>query len=76
VDEDLLRQESRQAVRTALGELSEDHRTLLLLVFADPKMSYGQIGRTLGIPTGSIGPTRARCLKKLKNSSAVQALAS
>jgi len=76
VDEDLLRQEGRQVVRAALGELSEEHRTLLLLVFADSKVSYGQIGRTLGMPTGSIGPTRARCLKKLKNTPAVRALAS
>src|SRR6478672_7252379 len=58
VDEDLLRQEGRQVVRAALGELSKEHRTLLLLVFADSKVSYGQIGRTLGMPTGSIGPTR------------------
>jgi RNA polymerase sigma factor (sigma-70 family) len=54
VDEDLLRQESRQAVRAALGELSEEHRTLLLLlIFADSKVSYGEIGRTLGMPTGA-----------------------
>ena len=76
VDEDLLREESRHAVRAALGELSEEHRTLLLLIFADSKVSYGQIGRTLGMPTGSIGPTRARCLKKLRKMSAVRALAS
>jgi RNA polymerase sigma factor (sigma-70 family) len=76
VDDELLRQERRQAVRTALGELRPDHQRLLLLVFADTKISYQQISLGLGIPAGSIGPTRARCLAKLRDTSAVQALAS
>ena len=71
----LLLAERRQAVRGGLAELRSEHRELLLLV-SDPEISYRQISRRLGIPTGSIGPTRARCLQKLRDTTAVQALAS
>lgn len=71
----LLRAEQRQAVRAGLEELRSEHRELLLLV-SDSEISYRQISRRLGMPTGSIGPTRARCLQKLRDTTAVQALAS
>ena len=78
-DEDLatnlLLTERRQAVRAGLAELRSEHRELLLLV-SDPEISYRQISRRLGMPTGSIGPTRARCLQKLKDTTTMQALAS
>ena len=71
----LLLVERRQAVRAGLAELRSEHRELLLLV-SDPEISYRQISRRLGMPTGSIGPTRARCLQKLRDTTTVQALAS
>ena len=76
LDEGLLQQERCQAMRTALGTLKVEHQQLILVAFADPDISYRQIGRWLGMPIGSIGPTRARCLEKLRNTAAVQALAS
>lgn len=72
----LLLTERRQAVHAGLAELRGTHRALLLLIFADPPMSQRQISQQLGIPTGSIGPTRGRTLKKLKNTSPLRALAS
>jgi RNA polymerase sigma factor (sigma-70 family) len=71
----LLLAERRQAVRAGLAELRSEHRELLLLV-SDPEISYRQISRRLGMPTGSIGPTRARCLQKLRDTTTMQTLAS
>ena len=41
---------------------------------ADPPMSYDEISTKLGIPKGSIGPTRARALEQLRNTRAMRAL--
>src|SRR5664279_3956774 len=73
---DLLDAERRQAVRDGLSELPTRHRQLLLLTVADSDIPYRQISRRLGIPTGSIGPTRARTLRKLGDTGPVRALAS
>src|ERR1700712_5477552 len=73
VDNDILRAEQQQALRDALRELRPQHRDLLVLLLADPPVSYDDISRRLGIPKGSIGPTRARCLEALRHTSALQA---
>jgi DNA-directed RNA polymerase specialized sigma24 family protein len=43
-------------------------------VAQEPALPYREIGRRMGMPIGSIGPTRARLLKKLEGSLAVQLL--
>lgn len=55
-------------LRQAFEQLDERCRTLLELVFRDEDehLPYAEVGRRLGIPTGSIGPTRVRCLDKLR----------
>lgn len=73
LDQELLRLERRQAVRVGLGQLPSESRNLLTLLVRDPPMSYGEISEALGIPVGSIGPTRARCLRKLRETSALRA---
>ena len=73
LDDELLRAEAATALRNGLAELEPEQRTLLLLLVKDPPVSYGDISRITGMPVGSIGPTRARCLKKLKATSSVQA---
>ena len=72
LDEDLLRDERRQALREALGEIRPHHRELLLLLMAEPPLSYDDISQRLGMPKGSIGPTRARCLAELRHTSALR----
>ncbi|MFY1698403.1 MULTISPECIES: RNA polymerase sigma factor [unclassified Solwaraspora] len=72
-DEDLLRAERRQALRDAFAELPSRCRELLALLVADPPASYREIGERLGMPTGSVGPTQARCLAKLRNCAALAA---
>jgi RNA polymerase sigma factor (sigma-70 family) len=52
---------------SAFQRLPERCRELLsMLVVADPPVSYADVASALGIPVGSIGPTRARCLGKLR----------
>ena len=74
VDVDLLRCERDQALREGLADLTSQQRGLLLLLVADPPRTYESISRELGMPIGSIGPTRARVLDKLRATPAIQAL--
>src|SRR5262245_807307 len=54
-------------IKSGVDQLSEKCRNLIFaLYYADPPYSYDQITEKLGIPFGSIGPTRARCLEKLR----------
>jgi RNA polymerase sigma factor (sigma-70 family) len=55
-------------LRLALERMDERCRTLLKLVFRDEDevLPYDEVARQLGMPVGSIGPTRARCLGKLR----------
>lgn len=63
----VLRLEQQQQVRIALTALDERCRHLLLLLFYRPDSPpYSEIADLLGIREGSIGPTRARCLQKLR----------
>lgn len=55
-------------VREALDRMDRRCRELLMLLFGDEVPSYDEAARRLGMPQGSIGPTRARCLAKLKRS--------
>lgn len=73
-DEDLLRAERRQALLEAFAEMSEWHRALLVLLVHDPPLSYATISKRLGIPIGSIGPTRARLLIRLRSAPALAGL--
>jgi RNA polymerase sigma factor (sigma-70 family) len=74
LDEALLRSESRRAVWRGLAELSSKERALLVLLAADPPLSYRQISDRVGMPVGSIGPTRARSLAKLRNTRSVRSI--
>jgi RNA polymerase sigma factor (sigma-70 family) len=73
VDELLLAAERRRVLLDALDELSAQHRELLQMLTADPPYAYADISRILGIPIGSIGPTRSRVLEKLRETGAVRA---
>jgi RNA polymerase sigma factor (sigma-70 family) len=61
-------QRERQAlVHEALRRLDPDSQALLSALFLEyPPPSYCQIARRLGMAVGSIGPARARCLRKLR----------
>ncbi len=61
----------RQALREAFGQLSERCRELLGMLFADPPLSYEAISGRLGVSMGTIGPTRIRCLERLRRQPAL-----
>ena len=59
--------ERQQVVREAVQALSERCRSLITLLFySKEETSYAEIARVMKLPLNSIGPTRARCLQKLK----------
>lgn len=63
---EVTRLEREQQVRQALRQLDDRCRELLTALFLDPgEPSYTEIAARLGMPAGSIGPTRARCFRKL-----------
>ncbi len=66
VDERLLADERDQVVREALSALPGRWQRLLEMLMADPPVPYTEISDQLGLPIGSIGPTRGRCLERLR----------
>jgi RNA polymerase sigma factor (sigma-70 family) len=66
VDERLLADERAQVVRAAMSSLPRRWQRLLEMLMADPPASYAEISDKLGLPVGSIGPTRGRCLARLR----------
>jgi RNA polymerase sigma factor (sigma-70 family) len=73
-EDELLAAERHAALREALTHLPPCCQQLITLLAQDPPASYAQISTILGIPAGSIGPTRARCLDKLRRHPAIAAL--
>ena len=74
IDEEILVAERNAALRAAFAELPPRCQQLLSMLLSDPPHSYADIHRELGIPVGSIGPQRARCLERMRRSSALAAL--
>jgi RNA polymerase sigma factor (sigma-70 family) len=66
VDERLLADERDQVVRDAMSRLPGRWQRLLEMLMADPPVPYTEISDQLGLPVGSIGPTRGRCLARLR----------
>lgn len=65
-EEAVLRAERRSQVRSAFAQLPRHCRQLLNLLMRDPPPPYEEIAARLGIARGSIGPTRGRCLERLR----------
>ena len=58
--------ETDRVLWRCIDQLPAHHRTLLRLLMVDPPLSYQQISAILNMPVGSIGPTRARALQRLR----------
>jgi RNA polymerase sigma factor (sigma-70 family) len=66
-DDERIALEQQHTVRQAVAALSERCRRLVTLLFYNKdEASYSDISRQMEMPVASIGPTRARCLEKLK----------
>ncbi len=60
--------EDARMIQSALKDMNEPCRTLLSMLYFDPKHpSYDSIAKKLKIPANSLGPTRGRCLEKLRD---------
>jgi len=67
VSQSLTAIENEHAVERALDQMSERCRRLIdLLYFRVDEPSYAEIATAMAMPVPSIGPTRARCLEKLR----------
>jgi RNA polymerase sigma factor (sigma-70 family) len=67
VEEEQIRLEEQQHIREAVQALPDRCRRLLeLLYYDETNPSYEEISRRMEMPVPSIGPTRARCLEKLR----------
>jgi RNA polymerase sigma factor (sigma-70 family) len=73
-DDELLAAERRELLHDALAELPPRHKSLMRVLVTQPELSYEDVGRLLAMPIGSIGPTRARSLDRLRQSTKLQAL--
>ena len=72
LDAGIIGLEETREVLCAFEVLDSDTRMFLRLVCADPPLDYKTISELSGRPIGSIGPTRARCLEKLRRELARQ----
>jgi len=67
IDDRIMAIENEYLVERALLDLPERCRMLIDLLYRHPSQpSYAEVADHLGIPVSSIGPTRARCLQKLR----------
>ena len=73
-EHELLVAERHAALRQAVSDLPGGCRELITLLTADPPLSYSEISARLGIPIGSIGPSRSRCLDRLRRHPAIAVL--
>jgi RNA polymerase sigma factor (sigma-70 family) len=73
-EHELLVAELGAVLREACARLPVPYQRLLALLIADPPVPYTEISARLGIPVGSIGPTRRRLLDRLRRDPAIAEL--
>ena len=66
LDSSLLLAERDAALWRALEQMPEKCRLLIRVLMASPPPSYAEVAAALDMPIGSIGPTRQRCLDRLR----------
>jgi len=74
VERELLAAERQAALHEAFLDLPPCGQQLIALLLEDPPVPYAEISVRLGIPIGSIGPNRRRCLDKMRRHPAIAAL--
>jgi RNA polymerase sigma factor (sigma-70 family) len=62
----VLAREARRALDRAVAELPGRRRELVHALFYRPELRYTEVSRAMGVPVGSIGPTRRRVLGALR----------
>lgn len=65
-EEEAVRADNAEQVRLGLAKMAPRCRDLLAAIYTEEEPSHIEVAKRLGIPSGSIGPTRQRCLDKLR----------
>ncbi len=73
-EQQVLEAERRAALREAFAHLPPCCQQLIAALINDPPVPYAEISTRLGIPVGSIGPNRSRCLDRLRRYPAIAGL--
>ena len=73
-EQEVLAAERHAALREAYTHLPPDCQRLVTMLTADPPVPYAEISARLAMPVGSIGPTRSRCLDRMRRYPAIAAL--
>ena len=76
VEHELQLAERGAALREAFSRLPPGGQQLITMLLQDPPVPDAEISARLGIPAGSIGPDRGRCLEQLRRYPAVAAMIS
>ena len=74
VDRRAIRDDDGALIRRAVGQLGDRCRELLRLLYSSDELSYTEIAVAMDMPIGSVGPTRARCLDRLRTVATAQGL--
>jgi RNA polymerase sigma factor (sigma-70 family) len=73
-EQEVLAAERHAALREAFTHLPPECQRLVAMLTADPPLPYAEISARLDMPVGSIGPTRSRCLDRMRRYPALAAL--
>jgi RNA polymerase sigma factor (sigma-70 family) len=69
VEQAVIDRAQHDAVHSAVARLPRRQRSLLGAILRRPGVSYDELSQELGMPMGSIGPTRERALRRLRDDS-------
>jgi RNA polymerase sigma factor (sigma-70 family) len=70
----LLARERRAFLTDAIAKLPDRHRDLVTVLLTQPTLEYREVAELLSMPTGSIGPIRARSLARLARDAQLRSL--
>ena len=65
-EEQVILDDQRRTLWLAIGQLPRRCQELLRMIAFTPRPDYAAVATALGMPVGSVGPTRGRCLAKLR----------
>jgi len=74
IEQELLAAERHATLHEAFTRLPPCCQRLIAVLIEEPPVPYAEISARLSLPVGSIGPTRSRCLEKLRRDPAIAAL--
>jgi RNA polymerase sigma factor (sigma-70 family) len=71
IEQQVIDRECKDAIAAAVARLPQRQRSLLGAILRKPGVSYDELSVELSMPMGSIGPTRERALRRLRDDSAL-----